>query len=64
VEVSAGWEAQKLNAGGLIYIHLVDHSAAGAPTVVDDAALFAKAGVVSKYGASSWSLALIALRTH
>ena len=33
MEADYTYLAQKLNAAGLIYIHLVDHSAAGAPTV-------------------------------
>jgi N-ethylmaleimide reductase len=33
MEADYTYLAQKLNAAGLVYIHLVDHSAAGAPTV-------------------------------
>jgi N-ethylmaleimide reductase len=33
METDYTYLAQKLNAAGLVYIHLVDHSAAGAPTV-------------------------------
>jgi N-ethylmaleimide reductase len=35
IEADYGYLAQKLNALGLAYIHLVDHSAAGAPVVPD-----------------------------
>jgi len=35
MEADYTWLAQQLNARGLVYIHLVDHSAMGAPPVPD-----------------------------
>jgi N-ethylmaleimide reductase len=35
LEAEYGWLAEKLNAAGLVYVHLVDHSAGGAPPVPD-----------------------------
>ncbi len=35
MEADYAWLAQQLNARGLAYVHLVDHSAAGAPPVPD-----------------------------
>jgi N-ethylmaleimide reductase len=35
LEAEYGYLAEKLNAAGLVYVHLVDHSAGGAPPVPD-----------------------------
>lgn len=35
LEADYGYLAEKLNAAGLVYVHLVDHSAGGAPAVPD-----------------------------